>query len=409
MGNSIKHSGAIILKPLASDPSDATEGMLYYNSSSKKFKLYEDSAFKEVEVKVSLTANRLVVTDGSGALTVASVTDTEAGYLSGVTSSIQTQLGTKQNTSEKGAANGYASLDAGGKIPSAQLPASIMQFQGNWDANTNSPTLADGSGDQGDVYRVSVAGSQDLGSGSISFDIGDWVMYNGTIWEKGDNSDAVTSVAGKTGAVTLDTDDVSEATALYFTDARAKAAAVLNTLAGSETDQAPSVNAVNTALSAKLENVVEDTTPQLGGNLDANGKAIEDASNELVIAGQNMIRRAKQASKGDFIEEEYLQGISLLASQSGTTIASLTFAHASYEFVEIVYRLKEGSTGNVRCGTLRVVTDGTNVSISDVSNEAGGDTGVVFSAAVNGANVEVRYDTGSNAVTMRADVKRLKA
>lgn len=43
----------------------------------------------------ALTASRLMVTDGSGFASVASVTATEAGYLSGVTSAIQTQLNAK--------------------------------------------------------------------------------------------------------------------------------------------------------------------------------------------------------------------------------------------------------------------------------------------------------------------------
>ena len=43
------------------------------------------------------TINRVVLTDGTtGALTVSTVTNTEAGYLSGVTSAIQTQLNAKQ-------------------------------------------------------------------------------------------------------------------------------------------------------------------------------------------------------------------------------------------------------------------------------------------------------------------------
>ena len=42
-----------------------------------------------------LTANRAVATNGSGALTASTVTATELGYLSGVTSSIQTQLDSK--------------------------------------------------------------------------------------------------------------------------------------------------------------------------------------------------------------------------------------------------------------------------------------------------------------------------
>lgn len=42
----------------------------------------------------ALTASRLLVSNGSGVITPSSVTSTEAGYLSGVTSAIQTQLNT---------------------------------------------------------------------------------------------------------------------------------------------------------------------------------------------------------------------------------------------------------------------------------------------------------------------------
>jgi hypothetical protein len=101
-----------------------------------------------------------------------------------------------------GLANGVATLDSGGKIPAAQLPSSVMEYKGTWNASTNTPTLADGTGDNGDVYLVNVAGSQDLGSGTISFAVGDWVVYNGTIWQKSLNSNAVASVFGRTGTIT---------------------------------------------------------------------------------------------------------------------------------------------------------------------------------------------------------------
>jgi hypothetical protein len=124
--------------------------------------------------------------------------------------------------SQKGANNGVATLDAGGKIPVSQLPNSVMEYQGTWNASTNTPTLADGVGNAGDVYLVSVAGTQNLGSGPIIFAVGDWVVYNGSIWEKSINSNAVVSVNGQTGVVSLDTDDVGEgSTNLYFTDQRA--------------------------------------------------------------------------------------------------------------------------------------------------------------------------------------------
>ena len=47
-------------------------------------------------VKTSdLTANRALISNGSGKITVSSVTSTQLGYVSGVTSAIQTQLNNK--------------------------------------------------------------------------------------------------------------------------------------------------------------------------------------------------------------------------------------------------------------------------------------------------------------------------
>jgi hypothetical protein len=115
-----------------------------------------------------------------------------------------------QLISAKGQNNGYASLDAGGKIPANELPSTVMEFKGNWDANTNNPALIDGTGNAGDVYLVSVAGTQNLGSGSQTFALGDWILYNGTIWQKSINSNDVVSVNGQQGVVSLDTDNISE-------------------------------------------------------------------------------------------------------------------------------------------------------------------------------------------------------
>jgi hypothetical protein len=67
-------------------------------------------------------------------------------------------------------------------------------YVGLWDASTNTPSLADGDGGQGigpgAVLRVSTAGTQDLGSGSITFNVGDFVVYNTSdVWEKWDVTD----------------------------------------------------------------------------------------------------------------------------------------------------------------------------------------------------------------------------
>ncbi len=124
---------------------------------------------------------------------------------------------------EKGAALGVATLDAGGKVPASQLPNSVMDYKGTWAASTNTPTLVNGTGNAGDVYVSSDSGTVNFGAGNITFAAGDWVIYSGTVWEKSINSNAVASVNGFTGVVVLDTDDIAEGiTNLYFTDERAQ-------------------------------------------------------------------------------------------------------------------------------------------------------------------------------------------
>lgn len=123
-----------------------------------------------------------------------------------------------------GVAGGVAGLDGGGKVPVSQLPSAVMTYEGVWNANTNSPTLVDGTGDAGMVYRVGVAGTQDLGSGAVHYDVGDYAIYDGAIWQRSDSTDAVASINGFTGIVVLTTSDIAEGTNLYYTAARFNAA-----------------------------------------------------------------------------------------------------------------------------------------------------------------------------------------
>jgi hypothetical protein len=59
---------------------------------------------------------------------------------------------------------------------------------------------------------VSAAGSRNFGSGSISFEIGDLVIYSGSVWQKADTTDAVTTVAGRTGDVVIAVSDITAST-----------------------------------------------------------------------------------------------------------------------------------------------------------------------------------------------------
>jgi hypothetical protein len=83
----------------------------------------------------------------------------------------------------------------------------FVNYQGTWNALTNTPTLTSSVGTKGYYYVVSVTGSTNL-NGVSTWTQADWAIFNGTAWEKVDNTDLVTSVAGRTGAITLTTADI---------------------------------------------------------------------------------------------------------------------------------------------------------------------------------------------------------
>lgn len=86
----------------------------------------------------------------------------------------------------------------------------VLEYLGVWNADTNTPALSANAGQKGGYYVVSVAGSTSLGAAPELgvWNPGDWAIFNGTAWEKIDNTDLVVSVAGRTGAVTLTSSDV---------------------------------------------------------------------------------------------------------------------------------------------------------------------------------------------------------
>ena len=90
-------------------------------------------------------------------------------------------------------ANGVPRLDENGKILVSQLPNSVMEFKGVWNAATNSPTLVNGTGNAGDVWLCNVAGTVNFGAGPIAFAVGDYAVYTGTVWARS---------SGATGTVT---------------------------------------------------------------------------------------------------------------------------------------------------------------------------------------------------------------
>lgn len=108
------------------------------------------------------------------------------------------------------ALGGFAQTGGGG--------VGAVTYKGTWNANTNTPTLVSSTGTQGDYYVVNVAGTTNL-NGITDWQIGDWAIFNGSVWEKVDNTDAVSSVNGQVGTVVLNAANVGAVANTVFVNA----------------------------------------------------------------------------------------------------------------------------------------------------------------------------------------------
>ena len=136
------------------------------------------------------------------------------GSANAVVDTHDTSLDAHENI--RGIANGLATLDNNAKVPMSQINDSLLgnvQYQGLYDVSTNTPNL-DTVETKGHYYIVSVAGNRF----DISFEVGDWIISDGTNWTKVDNTDAVSSVNGRTGNVVITTEDLDLSNYVQKTD-----------------------------------------------------------------------------------------------------------------------------------------------------------------------------------------------
>ena len=141
------------------------------------------------------------------------------------------ELNTRQLLSERGVANGYIPSNASNKIDLQYLPDAILGqlvYGGGVNATTAVATLTNNAktklgigfstitltnntaipsgyvANEGIFYIATTAGT----FATITFEVGDWLISIGSAWTKIDNTDAVSSVAGRTGVVVLTKSDV---------------------------------------------------------------------------------------------------------------------------------------------------------------------------------------------------------
>jgi len=153
-------------------------------------------------------------------------------------------------------------LDGSGKLSTSLLPESVLgtlSYQGAWNASTNSPAIPSAAtANKGWYYVVSVAGTTTI-SGISDWQVGDWIVSNGTSWDKVDSSDQVNSVAGLQGTITA----TNLKTALAYTT---------SDISGFSTNGRSLVNAANYSAMRTLLGLVPGTAQGQIPLLDSSGK-----------------------------------------------------------------------------------------------------------------------------------------
>ncbi|MFA8435110.1 MAG: hypothetical protein ACEPOZ_11390 [Marinifilaceae bacterium] len=242
------------------NPTTATTGDTFYNTSDNKLYVYNGSNWVAVDTDtddqtLALSGNELSIADGNSVdlsgISVSTTNITEGAIsLSKLEGLADGQIiigtdGTAVNNS-KVVMSGDVTMNntgvttiGGNKVTTAKLadnsitapklhpmgastdqflqwngsawaPASVpgtLNYRGAWNASSNSPTLVNGIGTNGDYLVVSVGATRNLGSGNIDFAAGDWAIFNGSIWQRINNSNDVNSVFGRTGVITAQSND----------------------------------------------------------------------------------------------------------------------------------------------------------------------------------------------------------
>lgn len=131
-------------------------------------------------------------------------------------------------SSEKGTASGVATLGEDNKIPLSQLPDTILGqlvYGGTVNGSTGTATLSNNAKLKLGVSALQIRLTNDTATTTgwpsnegifyivsregdfvgLDLKVGDWLISTGTSWKKIDNTDAVISVNGKIGVVTIGT------------------------------------------------------------------------------------------------------------------------------------------------------------------------------------------------------------
>lgn len=346
----------------------------------------------------NIPAGSIAATDVQGALNEIDVDLTAAQTninnlvtLSGVAANA-TNLGTFTGTIIPDSSTVKAALQSVETFVQA-LP-DPMEYKGNYNAATNTPALADGTGNNGDVYYVNVAGTHNFGAGAITFAVGDRVVYSGSdlVWQKWDSTDSVTSVFGRMGAVVATSGDYTASQVTNVPAGTISSTTVQAALAELDGDVVAAASAASAAQSSINAHIAAasgahaataiSNTPS--GNLSST--TVQAALNEL----QSDINALAVASAGDINETSFAAANNQAAA---VNVTGLAFAAGVTRGFRVLASVSIDATADTY-ETFELIGINKGGTFDMAASAVGDDTGVVFSITSGG---QVQYTSASSA------------
>jgi hypothetical protein len=270
-------------------------------------------------------------------------------------------------------------------------------YQGTWNASTNVPSLASATGTKGYYYVVSTDGSTNL-DGITDWKVSDWAIFNGTAWQKVDNTDAgtgtVTSVSVTTAngvSGTVATATTTPAISLTLGAITPTSVAATGTVTGSNLSGTNTGNQTITLTGDVTGTGTGSFVTAIGTGVIVNADV--SASAAIAYSKLNLATSIVNAdvSASAAIVDTKLATISTASkvSNSATTAASANTASA------IVAR---DASGNFTAGTITAnLTGNASGSSGSTTGNAATATALQTARAING----VSFD-GTAAITVTA-------